>query len=164
MARLNPRFVAPVLGAAALLILPFIRTEEGTVLIAAPDPVGIPTACHGFTSGVELGQVFTIEECQALLAIEIDRADAAVSRLVHPHVLRTMPDTRRAAYISLVYNIGEGNFARSTLLRKTNAGDVVGACQEFSRWVYAKGRKLRGLVNRRERERQLCLKGVMRDI
>lgn len=160
MARINPRFVAPVLGAAALLILPFIRTEEGTVLVAAPDPVGIPTACHGFTSGVELGQVFTIEECHALLAIEIARAERAIDRLVRV----PMPDTRRAAYISLVYNIGEGNFARSTLLRKTNAGDVVGACHEFSRWIYAKGRKLNGLVKRREKERQLCMRGVSHEL
>ncbi|WP_405045477.1 glycoside hydrolase family protein [Pseudomonas aeruginosa] len=50
--------------------------------------------------------------------------------------------------------------ARSTLLRKLNAGDVRGACAELSRWVYAGGKKLGGLVRRRAAERELCEIGL----
>lgn len=156
VARINPRFIAPVLGAAALIAMPFIKVDEGTVLVAEPDPIGIITACHGYTKNLKLGDVFTPKECEALLAIDIAHVDAVIDRLVNV----PMPDTRRAAYISLIYNIGEGNFARSTLLRLTNAGKVREACNQFSRWVYAGGRKLNGLVKRRERERQQCLKGI----
>jgi lysozyme len=134
----------------------FIMPWEGLVNRAYLDPIGIPTACYGFTAGVQLGQIYTDEECKHLLNVEIAKADAALQRLVTV----PMPDTRRAAYISFIYNVGEGNFSRSTLLRKTNAGDVVGACNEFLRWSYAGGKKLAGLVKRREAERKLCLKGI----
>lgn len=38
-----------------------------------------------------------------------------------------------------------------------NAGDQVGACEELRRWVYAGGMKWRGLMNRRDMERSMCL-------
>ncbi|HCD1077247.1 TPA: glycoside hydrolase family protein, partial [Proteus mirabilis] len=47
-------------------------------------------------------------------------------------------------------------FARSTLLKKLNAGDGAGACEEIKRWVYAGGKVWRGLVSRREVESALC--------
>lgn len=71
-----------------------------------------------------------------------------------------MPETRRAALASFVYNVGEGQFSRSTLLRKLNAGDAREACAELSRWVYAGGRVLTGLVKRRAAERELCEVGL----
>ncbi len=71
-----------------------------------------------------------------------------------------MPDTRKAALASFVYNVGETQFSRSTLLRKLNAGDVKGACAELSRWVYAGGKVYKGLVNRRMAERELCEQGL----
>ena len=74
-----------------------------------------------------------------------------------------LPEPPRAALASFVYNVGEGNFARSTLLRKLNQGDLRGACHELSRWVYAGGRKLNGLVSRRATERELCLAGLAQE-
>lgn len=62
------------------------------------------------------------------------------------------------ALVSLVFNIGRGSFARSSLLKKLNAGDMTGAAQEFPRWVYAKGKKLPGLITRRNDEMELFLK------
>lgn len=59
--------------------------------------------------------------------------------------------------ISFSYNVGAKAFCNSTLVKKWNAGDYAGGCNEVSRWVYVKGRKVQGLVNRREKERQLCL-------
>lgn len=155
----NPRIVAPAVG-ALLLAASFIAPWEGKVNKAYLDVVGIPTACYGFTAGVQLGQIYTDQECERLLHTEVAKAAAAVERLV----LVPMPDTRRAAYISLVYNIGVGNFSGSTLLRKTNAGDVVGACDQFLRWSYAKGKHIDGLLRRRKAERELCMKGVSREL
>lgn len=65
-----------------------------------------------------------------------------------------------AAYLSFIYNVGVGAFADSTLRVKLFKGDRRGACNELSRWVYADGKKLAGLVKRREAERQVCLKDL----
>ncbi|WP_018652254.1 lysozyme [Actinobacillus capsulatus] len=46
------------------------------------------------------------------------------------------------------------------MFRKANAYDWNGVCNEFSRWVYSDGRKLKGLVIRREKEKALCLSGL----
>ncbi|MGK3123432.1 glycoside hydrolase family protein [Candidatus Pantoea formicae] len=55
------------------------------------------------------------------------------------------------------YNVGTSAFSKSTLVKKLNAGDVTGACEEMRRCVYAGGVKWRGLHNRRDMERALCL-------
>ncbi|WP_136067086.1 lysozyme [Modicisalibacter radicis] len=131
---------------------------EGYRPTAYQDPVGIPTICYGHTEGVQLGQTLDRDECRALLAEDLGDAFDAVDRRVEVD----LPPRRRAALASFVYNVGETQFARSTLLRKLNDGDVRGACRELSRWVYANGRKLAGLVKRRATERELCLIGLDR--
>ena len=146
--RLKTRALAGVLAIA----VPLVGYFEGRNLLAYLDPVGIPTICDGITQGVELGQTATDAECDTLLAAELGAAITSVDLLTK----RPQPETRRAALGSFVYNVGTGAFARSTLLRKLNAGDAAGACAELSRWVYAQGRKLAGLVKRRAAERQLC--------
>lgn len=144
--------LAGVLALAAALLMPF----EGKHLAAYLDPPGIPTICWGHTGGVKMGDTATDAECMVYLQQDLAVADAAVSRLVKINIA---PETR-AALISFVYNTGEGNFAKSTLLKKLNAGDVRGACDELQRWVYAKGVKLNGLVKRRAAEREMCLRGA----
>jgi lysozyme len=62
-----------------------------------------------------------------------------------------------SAVVSLVYNVGTTQFSKSTLLRKLNAGDYKGAADEFGRWVYDNGKILKGLVTRRQREKELFL-------
>lgn len=145
-----------IIGGALAIALPLVGYYEGRSLVAYLDPVGIPTICYGSTAGVKLGQTRTAAECDALLAAELGEAIAVVDRLSR----NPQPDTRRAALGSFVYNVGAGSFERSTLLRKLNAGDVAGACAELSRWVYAKGRQLAGLVKRRAAERELCEVGL----
>lgn len=61
------------------------------------------------------------------------------------------------AATSLTFNVGCGATRKSTMFRKIRNGDYIGACNELSKWVYAGGRKLRGLEIRREKERALCL-------
>jgi len=63
------------------------------------------------------------------------------------------------ALVCLAYNIGLGAFAKSTLLRKVNQNDFKGAGNEFLKWDMANGKKLIGLAKRRERERELFLRG-----
>jgi lysozyme len=61
------------------------------------------------------------------------------------------------ALVSFTFNLGEAALARSSLLRKLNTEDRAGAAEEFSRWRFAGGRELRGLVKRRAAERALFL-------
>ncbi|ONM43142.1 lysozyme [Halopseudomonas pachastrellae] len=128
---------------------------EGRELIGYADPVGIPTVCYGHTATAEIGQQRTAEECEQLLAQDLGEALAAVDSQ-----LPNLPPLTRAALGSFVFNAGAGNFNSSTLLRKAKAGDLVGACNELPRWVYAGGRQLTGLVRRRAAERELCLQGL----
>ena len=130
-----------------------VAAWEGRSLVAYVDPVGIPTICDGYTHGVRLGDVATPERCDALTEQEVRKALAVVDRSV-PQVL---PDGVRVALASFVYNVGPGAFGGSTLVRKLRAGDLAGACNQLPLWVYAGGKKLRGLERRREAERQICL-------
>lgn len=129
---------------------------EGYRPDAYRDPVGIPTICYGHTATATIGQALTREECKTLLAGDLGMALAAIDKHATP---KLTPQTR-AALASFAYNVGETRFARSTLLRKLNTGDLRGACRELSRWVYAGGRKLAGLVKRRATEQALCLAGL----
>lgn len=150
------RIASIVIGGALAIATPLVAEFEGSRLQAYLDPIGVPTICYGSTSGVRLGQTKTQAECDALLVNELGYALAVVDTLATV----PMPDTRRAALASFVYNVGAGNFERSTLLRKLNSGDVRGACDELRRWTFAAGRQLSGLVRRREAERALCLQGL----
>nr|WP_105693760.1 replication protein [Cronobacter dublinensis] len=65
--------------------------------------------------------------------------------------------TQRAAIYSFAYNVGPSAAIKSTLMKKLNDGDYVGACNELKRWIYAGGKKWRGLMSRREVEHQVCM-------
>lgn len=151
------RFAAGSLVISALG-LGLIASHEGAVTDAYLDPVGIPTICMGHTEGVFLGQKRTLKECEVLLKQDASYAGRAVARC-------TKVDLTQAQYdslVSAVYNIGGTAYCTSTLARKLNAGDCFGAAKEFDRWVYAKGRKLPGLVKRRAAERALFETGCSR--
>lgn len=149
--RIAARAGASVLAAAVVLV----GWYEGRSLVAYLDPVSVPTICDGYTHGVSLGDVATPEQCDALTAQEVGKALAVVDQSSPG-----LPDGPRVALASFVYNVGPGAYERSTLLRKLRAGDIAGACRELPRWVYADGRKLAGLVKRRNAEMQICLSGL----
>ncbi|WP_339617219.1 lysozyme [uncultured Gilvimarinus sp.] len=138
--------------AITLIIKPFEGREDSYV-----DPVGVWTSCYGHTGeGVVPGREYSDAECEALLRLDTLEREAQLLRYVRVPI----SDEIRASLISFVYNVGVGNFRSSTLLKKLNAGDYVGACNELTRWTYAGGERLAGLVRRREAERQLCLRGA----
>lgn len=128
---------------------------EGRELMGYIDPVGIPTICYGHTATAKVGDTKTPEECEVLLQQDLGIALSAVDK-----ALPKLPPQTRAALGSFTYNVGVGAFSSSTLLRLAKAGKLVEACNQLPRWVYAGGRVLRGLVIRREAERELCLSGL----
>ncbi|HBH7363351.1 TPA: glycoside hydrolase family protein [Escherichia coli] len=129
---------------------------EGVSYIPYKDIVGVWTVCHGHTGkDIMLGKTYTKAECKALLNKDL----ATVARQINPYIKVDIPETTRGALYSFVYNVGAGNFRTSTLLRKINQGDIKGACDQLRRWTYAGGKQWKGLMTRREIEREICLWG-----
>lgn len=144
-------------AAAVAIAAALVAGEEGVRYVAYSDPVGIPTICFGETKGVKIGDQATREQCLGMLKDSLEMADAAVSRCVKV----PMPPKREAAFISFTYNVGGTRFCSSRIPTFVNAGQPAKACAELSRYVYAKGIKLPGLVRRREEERVLCMDGLV---
>lgn len=133
---------------------------EGLRTVAYLDPVGIPTVCFGETKGVKLGDRYTKEECKDMLKESLVEHERGMRKcLGRPD---DIPDLTYGAFLSFTYNVGVGAFCKSTMARKANAGDLVGACNELPRWTKAKGITLPGLVTRREEEKKMCLDGLKR--
>lgn len=145
--------VAACLAAGTAGGVALIKPWEGLELAGYADPIGIPTDCYGNIHGARIGVLRTIEECEALLSAEVrsvaDRLSRCVTVEVQPH--------EASALISWAYNVGTGAACGSTLVRKLNAGSPPSVwCAELDRWVYAGGRRWRGLENRRAAERAIC--------
>jgi lysozyme len=148
--------IAVVVSAA---LMAFTAANEGTKNKAYVDPGGVITICTGHTEkGLKLGAVRTSAECQAYLQQDLQEAANAVGH----HVAVAISRGESAAYTDFIFNVGEGNFARSTLVRKLNKGDHAGACKELLKWVYVdvKGKATvsPGIKLRREREYALCIR------
>lgn len=147
------------IGLSAALVLAGAGTVsyyEGVSNKAYLDPVGIWTICYGETKGVSKGDYKTDEECLDSLAEELTEHHKKMVM----YIKTTISQKEEAAYLSFTYNVGVGAFSKSTLLKKLNSGDRVGACNQLLRWDKAGGKKLKGLTLRRQSENKLCLEGV----
>ena len=131
-----------------------VGAYEGLSLKAYPDIVGVPTICYGETKNVKLGQTATKEDCDSQLSARLIEFNQGVESCI----TRPLRDNERVAFVSLAYNIGVGAFCQSTVVRRFNAGDKAGACDAILMWNRAGGKVVQGLVNRRVKEREMCLK------
>ena len=138
-------------SAATLVGIALYEGYRGDAYI--PVKGDVPTIGFGATSGVKIGDKTTPERALVTLLADVNSHSEGIKRCIHVPLYQHEFD----AYSSFAYNVGVGAFCKSTLNRKLNSGDYVGACNELKRWVYAGGRKLPGLVKRREQERRLCL-------
>ena len=139
------------IGAVALAV-PVVMMYEGLVTRTYRDPIGILTACYGHTGPeLRMGQRYTEAECERMLNADLLKHAAALDCITRP-----MTEGQKAAFLSFAFNVGNARFCSSTLARKANAGDMAGACAELSRWTYAGGKPLPGLVKRRATERAIC--------
>lgn len=159
-ARMKLRVIA-TLGAGAVAIASAMLTGgdglEGSAANPYRDVVGVLTVCYGHTgSDIMLGKTYTEQECRFLLDKDLNNVAAQID----PYITQPIPDTTRAALYSFAYNVGPKSFKTSTLLRRLNMGDTAGACDQLRRWTYAGGKQWKGLMNRREIERDVCMWGV----
>lgn len=132
----------------------FIKTHEGLRLRAYQDSVGVWTIGYGHT-GKDVVEGLTIneEEAETLLKEDLARFERGVVRAVAVDINQNQFDS----LVSFSFNLGLSSLRGSTLLRKLNRGDTAEASREFTRWVYAGGKKLRGLVTRRLNEQSMFL-------
>ena len=144
---------------AVALAVAIAIPAEGLRNYAYKDPVGIPTICFGTTTGVKLGDYKTTAECKSLITQDMQNAVDAVVRCGPP----SMSVNQMAAFADLVYNVGPTPVCSvsSTLHRKLNSGDIVGACNELPKWDKARVAgtlvALPGLTKRRLEEQRICL-------
>lgn len=154
MANIKKRLAAagaPALLAVAGGLVYYFEGDEQPYV----DPVGVLTTCIGHTGNVELRE-YTEQECTELFLADLRTAERAVERCTPG-----LPEAAKPALISFTFNVGQGAYCSSTLARKANTGDLVGACKELYRWVYAGGEVMQGLVNRRNAEAAACLRGIL---
>ncbi len=161
---LRNKLIAAAGGGAMLIATVFLGGKdgvEGRVYDPYKDVAGVWTVCDGHTgTDIIKGKKYTDRECDRLLWNDLQPVKQTVDGLVKV----PLNEYLRASLYSFTYNVGSGAFSKSTLLKKLNAGDQEGACEELRRWVYAGGMKFRGLMNRRDMERSMCLADGPNDI
>ena len=129
-------------------LLTQLMVMEGLRLEAYEDAAGVPTIGYGHTKDVRMGDRISEYWAKELLRDDIDEAERQVKEL---GVARN--EAQLDALVSFVFNLGIGALKESTLLRVIReGGSKADIKREFKRWVYAGGKKLKGLEVRREWE------------
>lgn len=134
-----------------------IKFFEGFRAQAYYDAVGVPTIGYGTTAGVRMGTKITEAQGEMFLQADLRRFEAAVNRLVKVKLTQEQFD----ALVSFTYNLGEGNFGSSTLLKLLNQGRYDLVPDQFLRWNKAGGKVLAGLTKRRQAEADLFATGKL---
>ena len=135
-----------------------IKHFEGLSLKPYLDVVNIPTIGWGNTF-YEDGTKVTLKD----QPVTKERANELLEKIVNkdfadkifPLIKVKVSQNQFDAMVSLAYNIGVGNFSKSTLLKKVNSGDFDGASNEFLKWNKSGGKELLGLTKRRQREYEM---------
>lgn len=149
--------IAIVGAGAAAALLAFTPAQEGRVLKTYRDIGGVLTYCDGATENAQPGKVYTPAECDAQLDRDLERHAAGIARCVP---MDRLTDGQKVAFVDAAFNIGVPAFCGSSMARRVKAGDMAGACDALLLWNKVGGHEVAGLTKRRQRERELCLKGL----
>jgi len=137
--------------------IPIIRKFEGLKLRAYLCPANVWTIGYGNTfyengSKVQEGDKITLDRADRLLFFVVQKFEKEVSKMV----TSAINENQLGALTSFAFNVGDGNLAKSTLLKKVNANPNDATIRdEFMRWTKAGGKVLNGLVTRRKAEADL---------
>lgn len=132
--------------------LELIQRFEGFSPVPYLDAAELPTI--GFGHLIREGEIFeriSRTEAETILRRDVHHAERAVLRLIDVPLM----DGQYDSLVSFTFNLGSGAFQRSTLRQKINREEHESVPNEFRRWIWANGRKLRGLARRREAEIEL---------
>lgn len=160
--------VAGVSAAALLLATGIVAQWEGKRNVGYLDIIGVPTYCYGgIGPEAVVGRRYSEDECRSQLAGDVRSHTIPLTRCL----TRPLPDETYAAIISLSFNIGPAGVCKTASYRPGkplaaqgtawlfNNGYTALGCASFDRYVYAGGRRIKGLENRRRGEKALCLSG-----
>lgn len=129
-------------------ILNVIKELEGCSLKVYKDSAGLDTIGIGHLMTKADTFETPLKSEAAALAL-LDRDMSTIERLLNKVVGDAgLPQNQIDALLSFSFNVGVGNFSKSTLLKKLSKGDMT-ASDEFLRWVMAGGRAIEGLIKRR---------------
>ena len=118
--------------------------------------IGFGNTTYSDGSKVQLGDKITRKEATELLGNTVSVFEKQIKACVKVPLAQNEYD----AFVSLTYNIGGQAFCSSTLVKKLNAYDYEGACNEILKWDKFRGKPLPGLTKRRQQENKQCLKDV----
>ena len=140
--------------------LELIKEFEGFSANAYLCPAKIPTIGYGNTFWQDGRKVRLGEQISKTKALELLEfvANKDFANKIFPLIKVEVNQNQFDAMTSLAYNIGVGAFSNSTLLKRVNAKDFLGAGNEFLKWDKSNGKPLLGLTRRRQREKELFLK------
>lgn len=145
--------VAGILVTAAVLVS-VAQSEWFSDKATIPVPGDVPTIGFGRTDGVKIGDTTEpVREMVFLLNNLENKYAAGIRKCIKVPLHQHEFDS----YVSLSYNIGISAFCNSTLIKKLNAEDYAGACEQILVWNKFKGKPLRGLTIRRQQEYDKCL-------
>lgn len=133
-----------------------IKKWESLKLQSYPDSKGVWTIGYGHTGrDVKKGQKITEEEAETLLMRDI----AIIEKYLNKVIQVELTSNQFEALCSLIFNVGQGNFSKSKMLKLINSNKLSEAANEFYNWdkIVLKGKKvpLRGLTRRRKEEAAL---------
>lgn len=149
---MTPQEHAETIDLARRLVAQF----EGCRLKAYQDAAGVWTCGYGATGkDITAAAVWTQDEADKRLTIDLEHARSAAML----HIAVPVSPRQLAALTSFVYNVGETAFRNSTLLTRLNQKSLEEAAEEFPRWCWGGGQKIKGLLRRRMLEAALFLEG-----
>ena len=135
--------------------LEMLKEFEGLRLRSYQDSGGVWTIGYGHTATARRNMSIDRITAENLLKRDL----AQFEKVVRDRVIVPLTQNQFDALVSFAFNVGAGALTKSTLLKRLNKGDYNSAGKEFKRWVHAGGKRLQGLVNRREKEAGLFLAG-----
>lgn len=154
--------VALIGAAASTLLIVSLNNVEGTKNVGYLDIAGIPTKCSGDTTDVVVGKYYSEQECYISTEKQALKHTQDVVRCTP--VLAKGHDAQLVAASLLAYNIGGPAYCKSSAAKAFNRNDFHAACAAFAPWNKARIRgklvTVKGLVNRRAFEKNLCKQGL----
>lgn len=131
-----------------------IKTFEGCKLKAYQDQGGVWTIGYGWAQNVHPNDVWEQGHADYMLIKALDQFEHAVTAGIG---ISKTTNNQFSAMVSLAYNVGQGNFVKSSLLKHHKAGEYAEAADSFLMWDKVAGRSNAGLARRRRAERSLYL-------
>jgi lysozyme len=138
------------------ILIKLIKDSEGCKLISYQCSGGVWTVGWGYTgTDIKKGLVWTQEKAdECLLVTAMGVLNQAIKA---SPILATVNIEKLAAIGDFIYNLGVGNYAKSTLKKQVDAGNWLAASSEIKKWNKAAGKELKGLTIRRGKEAHLLL-------